>query len=97
MVIIVKNIHETHRYHCPNTSCNKFFKTEKSFRQHSCLRENNQVINLKQDDRIIEEEIQNLKERESRLIFEIVLNLTPSKEKNTRNRFDRIDLILKNI
>jgi len=38
-------------------------------------------MNLKQDDRIIEEEIQNLKERESRLIFEIVLNLTPSKEK----------------
>ena len=83
MVIIAKNTHETHRYQCPNISCNKLFKTEKSLRQHSCLRENNQVMNLQQDDRIIEEEIQNLKDMESRLIFEIVLNKKRQRTKKT--------------
>ena len=63
--------------------CNKLFKTKKSLQQHSCFRENNQVMNLQQDDRIIEEEIQNLKDMESRLIFEIVLNKKRQRTKKT--------------
>ena len=40
-------------------------------------------MNLQQDDRIIEEEIQNLKDMESRLIFEIVLNKKRQRTKKT--------------
>ena len=61
--------------------CNKLFKTKKSLQQHSCFRENNQVLNLQQDDEIIEEKIQNLKEKESRLVLEILPNKTPTKGK----------------
>ena len=62
LVIISKNTQETHR--------SKLFKTKKSLQQHSCLRENSQVPpNLQKDDEIIEEEIRNLKERNTRLVI----------------------------
>ena len=62
LVIISKNTQETHR--------SKLFKTKKSLQQHSCLRENSQVPpNLQQDDEIIEKEIRNLKERDTRLVI----------------------------
>ena len=106
LVIISKNTQETHR--------SKLFKTKNSLQQHSCLRENSQVPpNLQQDDEIIEEEIRNLKERDTRLVIKKRIHKALQQWKRPescvwipeffcdgtlfcyRNRFDRINFILK--
>ena len=107
LVIISKNTQETHR--------SKLFKTKKSLQQHSCLSENSQVPpNLQQDDEIIEKEIRNLKERDTRLVIKKRIHKALQQWKKTRivrldswvffcddtlfcyrNRFDRINFIMK--
>ena len=77
LVIISKNTQETHR--------SKLLKTKNSLQQHSCLRENSQVPpNLQKDDEIIEEEIRNLKERDTRLVIKKRIHKALQQWKKTR-------------